>query len=117
VCLTPLNAETKNLFTREVFSKMKRSAIFVNASRGPVIDEQALFDALVEGEIAGAGLDVFEKEPISTSHPLLNLPNVVALPHIGSASVEMRMMMMNLCLDNIDAVLSGKQPITMVSKA
>lgn len=116
VCLTPLTEETKNLFTREVFQKMKTSAIFVNASRGPVVDEKALHQALVNGEIAGAGLDVFEKEPIRSTHPLLQLPNVVAIPHIGSSSVETRMTMMKLCLDNIKAVLAGVKPKTLVNK-
>jgi glyoxylate reductase len=116
VCLTPLTPETKNMFTREVFQKMKQSAIFINASRGPVVDEQALYEALVAGEIAGAGLDVFDKEPIDSSHPLLQLTNVVALPHIGSSSVETRTVMMRLCLDNIAAVLEGKEPKTLVNK-
>jgi len=116
VCLTPLTEETNRMFSREVFQKMKSSAIFVNASRGPVVDEQALYEALVAGEIAGAGLDVFEKEPISADHPLLTLSNVVALPHIGSSSVETRTAMMKLCVENIEAVLNGKQPQTLVNK-
>ncbi len=116
VCLTPLTNETRNLFTRDVFQKMKKSAIFINASRGPVVDEQALYDALVNEEIAGAGLDVFTKEPISADHPLLKLTNVVALPHIGSSSTETRMTMMKLCLENIDMVLTGKDPKTLVNK-
>lgn len=116
VCLTPLTEETKNMFTREVFKKMKSSAIFINASRGPVVDEQALYEALVAGDIAGAGLDVFEKEPINADHPLLKLANVVALPHIGSSSIETRMAMMELCINNIVDVLSGKQPQTLVNK-
>ena len=116
VCLTPLTAETKKMFTREVFQKMKKSAIFVNASRGAVIDEFALYEALVEGEIAGAGLDVFEKEPINGEHPLLKLPNVVALPHIGSSSIDTRVKMMKLCLDNIEAVIEGNEPKTIVNK-
>jgi glyoxylate reductase len=116
VCLTPLTAETKNLFTREVFQKMKRSAIFVNVSRGQVIDEAALYEALVAGEISGAGLDVFEKEPINADHRLLTLSNVVALPHIGSSSVETRVMMMKLCLENIEAVIEGNEPETLVNK-
>ncbi|WP_442595946.1 2-hydroxyacid dehydrogenase [Neobacillus sp. D3-1R] len=116
VCLTPLTKETKNLFTREVFQQMKPSAIFVNAARGPVVNEQDLYEALVNGQIAGAGLDVFEVEPIRSSHPLLTLSNVVALPHIGSSSVETRMTMMKLCLDNISAVLERKTPKTLVNK-
>lgn len=116
ICLTPLTAETKNLFTREVFQKMKSSTIFVNASRGPVVDEEALYQALSVGEIAGAGLDVFETEPIRSTHPLLTLPNVVAIPHIGSSSVETRITMMKLCLENIMSVIEGKTPKTLINK-
>ncbi|WHY76708.1 D-glycerate dehydrogenase [Neobacillus sp. WH10] len=116
VCLTPLTAETMSMFTREVFKKMKQSAIFINASRGPVVDEQALYEALVAGDIAGAGLDVFEKEPINAEHPLLKLANVVALPHIGSSSIETRVAMMQLCIENIEAIIEGKPPKTLVNK-
>ncbi|WP_147535303.1 2-hydroxyacid dehydrogenase [Bacillus marasmi] len=116
VCLTPLTHETRNLFTADVFASMKRSAIFINASRGPVVDEEALLAALKNNTIAGAGLDVFTIEPISADHPLLTLPNVVALPHIGSSSVETRETMMELCLENIDKVLTGNDPITVVNK-
>lgn len=116
VCLTPLTAETKNMFTKAVFQKMKPSAIFINASRGPVVDEQALYEALVSGEIAGAGLDVFENEPINAEHPLLKLSNVIALPHIGSSSMETRVAMMKLCIDNIEAVLEKKRPKTLVNQ-
>ncbi|WP_153126596.1 2-hydroxyacid dehydrogenase [Peribacillus tepidiphilus] len=117
VCLTPLTPDTKKLFNREAFNKMKKSAIFINASRGPVVDEKALYEALVEGEIAAAGLDVFETEPIGADHPLLSLQNVVALPHIGSATRETREAMMQLCVENVDRVLSGKSPKTLVNKA
>ncbi|PLS02678.1 2-hydroxyacid dehydrogenase [Neobacillus cucumis] len=116
VCLTPLTPETENMFTREVFQKMKPSAIFINAARGAVVDEQALQEALEAGEIAGAGLDVFQREPIAADHPLLKLPNVVALPHIGSSSTETRTSMVNLCVENIISVLEGKEPKTLVNK-
>ncbi|GMO00332.1 2-hydroxyacid dehydrogenase [Parageobacillus thermoglucosidasius] len=116
VCLTPLTKETRHMFNSEAFRKMKRSAIFINASRGAVVDEQALYAALVNGEIAAAGLDVFEHEPIGASHPLLTLTNVVALPHIGSATKETRTKMMELCCQNIIAVLEGKRPETLVNK-
>ncbi|WP_449537436.1 2-hydroxyacid dehydrogenase [Ferdinandcohnia sp. Marseille-Q9671] len=116
VCLTPLTEETRGLFNRESFKKMKKSAIFINVSRGPVVDEEALYQALVDGEIAAAGLDVFEKEPVSPNHPLVSLPNVVALPHIGSASTETRNTMMELCCKNIELVLTNKQPKTLVNK-
>lgn len=116
VCLTPLTTETRNLFNAATFKKMKRSAIFINASRGPVVDEKALYNALVTGEISGAGLDVFEVEPINADHPLLTLKNVVALPHIGSSSTETRITMMRLCCDNIEAVLTNNIPQTIVNK-
>ena len=116
VCLTPLTNETRNMFTRETFKKMKKTAIFINVGRGPVVDEVALYEALLAKDIAGAGLDVFVKEPISAEHPLLSLSNVVALPHIGSSSFETRVMMMKLCIDNIQAVLAGKEPLTLVNK-
>lgn len=115
VCLTPLTDETKGLFSREVFKKMKKTAIFVNVGRGPVVDEKALFEALSTSEIAGAGLDVFANEPIGADHPLLKLPNVVALPHIGSSSVETRTAMMKLCIENIEAVLTGNKPPALVN--
>jgi len=114
VCLAPLTKETKELFNKDAFKKMKDSAIFINASRGAVVNEDDLYDALVNGEIAGAGLDVFLKEPIGADHPLIGLHNVVALPHIGSASYETRYSMMNLCAVNITAVLNGDEPKTKV---
>lgn len=116
VCLTPLTRETRHLFNREAFRQMKTSAIFINAARGAVVDEQALYEALVAGEIAAAGLDVFEKEPVAADHPLLSLPNVVALPHIGSATYETRRAMMTLARDNIIAVLEGRSPLTPVNE-
>lgn len=114
VCLAPLTEETKYMFTKEAFQRMKPTAIFINASRGAIVDEKALYEALIHGQIAAAGLDVFEKEPIEKTHPLLNLPNVVALPHIGSASKETRDKMLKLSIQNIDRVLSGKEPLTQV---
>lgn len=114
VCLTPLTADTKHLFDADAFKRMKSSAIFVNVGRGQVVDEEALIHALEQREIAGAGLDVFYKEPIGADHPLLRFPQVVALPHIGSASVETRTIMMELCRDNIIAVLEGRAAKTVV---
>ncbi|MGM0845850.1 MAG: 2-hydroxyacid dehydrogenase [Bacillota bacterium] len=116
VCLAPLTPETNGLLQREQFRMMKSSAIFINAARGPIVNEEALYEALVNGEIAAAGLDVFEAEPIDKTHPLLSLKNVVALPHIGSSSVETRMEMMKLCVSNIKAVLEGETPKTLVNK-
>ncbi|UOR11824.1 2-hydroxyacid dehydrogenase [Halobacillus amylolyticus] len=115
VSLVPLTEETEKLFNEVVFNKMKREAIFINVSRGKVMDEKALFHAITSGEIKGAGLDVFEEEPISATHPLLSLNEVVCLPHIGSASRETRYNMMKLSLDNVLNVLQGKDPSTPVN--
>lgn len=86
-CHVPLTAETKKIFNREKLSKMKSTAFLVNTSRGEVIDEGALYDALSDGRIAGAALDVFETEP-PTNRMLLQLPNIVCTPHIGAQTKE-----------------------------
>jgi glyoxylate reductase len=114
VVLAPLTEETEGLFQKEQFQEMKKSAFFINAARGAIVNEKALTEALKTGEIAGAGLDVFVKEPIDSDHPLLSLDNVVALPHIASSSTETRLGMMNLCVQNIMAVLKGDKPKTQV---
>ncbi|WP_252145560.1 glyoxylate/hydroxypyruvate reductase GhrB [Yokenella regensburgei] len=109
VCLIlPLTDETRHLFSAEQFKKMKSSAIFINAGRGPVVDETALIAALKQGEIHAAGLDVFEQEPLPTDSPLLSMPNVVALPHIGSATHETRFSMASTAVDNLIDALHGK---------
>jgi glyoxylate reductase len=114
ISLAPLTEETTHLFDRDAFRKMKKTAIFINASRGGTMDEAALYDALTEKEITAAGLDVFEKEPITGSHPLVGLDNVICLPHIGSASKETRTDMFALCLENVYAFLDGEDPKTPV---
>lgn len=114
VSVVPLTGETEQLFNKTAFHKMKDTGIFINISRGAVVDETALKNALVTGEIKAAGLDVFVKEPIHADHPLMQLKNVVALPHIGSASTETRTAMWKLCLDNTLSVLTGGQPKTPV---
>lgn len=114
VSLLPLNEETANKFDRQAFKKMKRSAIFINASRGGVVDEDALYEALKTNEIKAAGLDVFKNEPISGDHPFTTLENVVLLPHIGSATVATREKMLSLCLENVSLVFQGKEPKTPV---
>lgn len=116
LCLTPLTEETKGMFTLDVFKKMKKTAYFINVGRGAVVVEEDLIEALKTGEIAGAGLDVFAKEPIDADHPLLQFDNVVALPHIGSASVETRMKMMERCYENIKAILEGKDPVNILNE-
>lgn len=115
VCLTPLTDETRHLFNKEAFRKMKDTAFFINVSRGATMDETALQEAIVSKEIAGAGLDVFENEPIDAAHPLLGLPEVVCLPHIGSATKETRYKMMRLSLDNLVRHFEGKPLISAVT--
>ncbi|MBK0017127.1 MULTISPECIES: glyoxylate/hydroxypyruvate reductase GhrB [Kosakonia] len=109
VCVVlPLTEETQHLIGKAQFAMMKKTAIFINAGRGPVVDEAALIEALQNGEIHAAGLDVFEQEPLPADSPLLSLPNVVALPHIGSATHETRYNMAACAVDNLIDALNGK---------
>ncbi|MGQ4878263.1 2-hydroxyacid dehydrogenase [Billgrantia sp. LNSP4103-1] len=118
VCVTvPLSAETTHLIGKREFGLMKRSAIFVNIARGKVVDEAALIGALESGEIHAAGLDVFEQEPLSPESPLPHMANVVALPHIGSATHETRDAMAQRAVDNIALALDGRRPISLVNEA
>ncbi|EEQ03723.1 Glyoxylate/hydroxypyruvate reductase B [Yersinia rohdei ATCC 43380] len=108
LCITlPMTEQTYHMIGREQLAKMKSSAILINAGRGPVVDEQALIAALQQGTLHAAGLDVFEQEPLSVSSPLLKLPNVVAVPHIGSATHETRYNMAACAVDNLIAALTG----------
>ncbi len=109
VCV-PLSAATHHLFGREQFAAMRADAVFVNIARGAVVDEPALVQALAEGQIRAAGLDVFEREPLPADSPLLALPQVVALPHIGSATVEARALMARTAASELAAVLEGRAP-------
>ncbi|MDM8355960.1 NAD(P)-dependent oxidoreductase [Pandoraea communis] len=108
VTLVPLSPATERLIGAREFAQMKRGAIFVNAARGMVIDEAALVDALASGHLRAAGLDVFEREPVPVDSPLLKMKNVVALPHIGSATHETRHAMASCAADNLIAALTGK---------
>ena len=110
---TPLTEETRHLIGAGKLKKMKPESVLVNTSRGPIVDEGALADALAQGRIFAAGLDVYEEEP--EVHPrLLELENVVLAPHIGSASIETRDKMATLAAKNISAVLRGEKPKTPV---
>jgi len=116
VCLlTPLNAETYHLIGEKELNLMKSSAILINSARGGLVDNLALYQALKEKRIWAAGLDVFEDEPIDSRHMLLELPNVVTLPHIGSASIKTRLKMAELAMDNLRLYLSGQKPLTPVN--
>lgn len=115
VSLLPLSAATEKKFDYNAFAMMKETAIFINASRGGVVDENALYDALRLNQIKAAGLDVFAEEPINASHPFTTLKNIVLTPHIGSATKETREKMLTLCLDNIEQTFDGQGPITPVT--
>ena len=116
ICLTlPLTAQTEGLIGAEQFALMRRESIFINISRGKVVDEAALINALQQGQIRGAGLDVFEREPLELTSPLLQLDNVVATPHIGSATFETREAMARCAVENLLAALAGERPANLVN--
>ena len=112
---TPATPQTIRMFNTEAFARMKSDALFINASRGPVVDEAAIVDALREGRIGGACLDVFEEEPLSTDSPLMDLPNVILSPHkAGQSETSMR----NMSLVSLDIlrVLRGEEPTYPVNR-
>lgn len=116
VCLTlPLTAHTEGLIGAEQFALMRPQTIFINISRGKVVDEAAMIEALRSGQIRAAGLDVFEREPLDADSPLLRLENVVATPHIGSATHETREAMAACAVDNLLAALAGQRPKNLVN--
>lgn len=106
-CHCPLTPETENLINAQNISKMKKSAILINTSRGPVIDEKALADALNEGRIAAAGLDVLKQEPSDPANPLLTAKNCFITPHIAWAAVETRKRLIDILVQNIACYLNG----------
>jgi len=110
---TPLLPETRHLIDAARLRTMRRGAYLVNTSRGPIVDERALVEALRSGELAGAALDVYEEEP-RLAPGLVELENVLLLPHLGSATVETRRRMADLAAANLDAVLSGHAPLNPV---
>jgi glyoxylate reductase len=105
----PLTAETRHMIGSGELARMKSSAYLINTARGPVVDETALVETLQQGRLAGAGLDVYEHEPALTPG-LAELPNVVLLPHVGSATLETRRRMADLAVDNLLIGLSGQVP-------
>ena len=111
----PLMKETHHLINAEKLKLMKKTAYLINNARGPVVDEKALYEALKNGQIAGAGLDVFEQEPTPLDNPLLKLDNVVVAPHISSASLETRAKMSEIVADNLVSFFQGKKPPNLVN--
>lgn len=108
VVLLPLTESTRGMFGAREFALMKPTAVFVNAARGPIVNEAALYQALQQGRPWAAGLDVFAVEPIGADHPLLTLPNVTAVPHIGSATITTRTRMATTAATNLVAALTGQ---------
>lgn len=103
-----LNADTRHLINRDTLATMKRTAILINTTRGPVVDQKALYEALKEGLLRGAALDVTDPEPIPLDDPILKLPNALIIPHLGSATVKTRDRMANMAADNLLAGLAGE---------
>jgi glyoxylate reductase len=104
----PLTPETRGLIGAEVLGRMKPTAYLVNTARGPIVDAEALGAALQSGEIAGAALDVTDPEPLPADHPLLEAPNLLVVPHVGSATVATRERMADMAVDNLLAGLAGE---------
>ncbi|WP_349666832.1 NAD(P)-dependent oxidoreductase [Lacrimispora sp.] len=106
----PLNEDSRHLINRETIAKMKQGAYIINAARGPVVDSEALAEALNNGYLAGAGIDVFENEPpIDTSHPLLNCKNTIVTPHIAFASAESMKLRAQIVFENLKKWMEGEQ--------
>lgn len=110
----PHTKETDHMFNMKIFRKMKNSAFLINTARGMIVNEKDLVTALKKKMIAGAGLDVFESEPISKKHPLVKLQNVVLAPHIGSSTRETRTKMAEITVKNLNLGINGKKPIYSV---
>ncbi len=106
-CHCPLTPETTGMMNKEAFEKMKNTAIFINTSRGPVVDEEALANALNNGDIAAAGLDVLKVEPAKSNNPLLTAKNCYITPHIAWAAYETRARLLSILEDNLKAYLNG----------
>lgn len=109
ICLCALTQESRNLFNKYAFDKMKESAVFINTSRGGTVDQDALYEALTTGSIAAAGIDVTTPEPLPTDHPLFQLQNCVITPHIASASLQTRTTMAVLAAENLICGLEGRK--------
>jgi D-3-phosphoglycerate dehydrogenase len=111
----PLNAETRHLIGERELRQMQPSAYLINTSRGPLIDQEALVRAVREGWIAGAGLDVFDPEPLPDDHPLFSLPEVIMTPHVAYYSPQAQLELRTRAAENVVAVLSGRMPECVVN--
>ena len=107
--------ETRGLIDASALQAMKPGSVLINTARGDLVDESALVDALATGHLSGAGLDVFAQEPLPPGHPLFSLPSVVLTPHIGSATEGTRIRMVDLAVANLEAALSGQNPVHCVN--
>ena len=115
MCCCSFMQENSKMFNSDAFKKMKKSAVFINTSRGAVVDQDALVDALQNGDIYGAGLDVTTPEPLPVGHPLLTLNDCLVLPHVGGNTVQATSKMADLCAQNILAGLRGEPLLTPVN--
>lgn len=106
----PLNSETRHLFDASAFAMMKDGAYLINTARGPIVDEDALYDALTSGTLAGAAIDVFEEEPLSPNNKLISLPNVVVSPHASALSYETNYNGSLICAKAIIDIMNGRTP-------
>ncbi|QQK81822.1 D-glycerate dehydrogenase [Salicibibacter cibi] len=116
VLMTPLSSETVHFIGRDEFKLMKDSGVFVNGSRGQTVDEKAMVEALQAGEIRSVALDVFQQEPVDPEHPLLQMPNAVTIPHIGSATNKTRSDMAKLAAENLVKGVNGEEPPNIVKE-
>ncbi len=116
VCVhVPLDTETRHLIGADALARMRPGTILVNASRGPVVDEQALIQALDSGHLGGAALDVFEEEPLAAESPLRSFDNVFLSPHVGGATREAAARVLEVCGANLNRVLDGDDPFNVVN--
>jgi glyoxylate reductase len=112
---TPLTPDTRHLIDASALARMKPTALLVNTARGGIVDQDALREALMEGRIGGAALDVTEPEPLPGDHPLLDAPNLLVVPHLGSATRRTRARMAEMAVENLLAALDGRpmpHPVT-----
>ena len=115
-CHTPLTPQTRHIVNRERLALMKPTAVLINTSRGPVVDEAALIEALQEGRIAGAGLDVFEQEPVAPDNPLLKMDNVVMTPHMAGTTWDTWFRRASFAYENMQRVWNGDAPLATVQE-